>query len=72
MVKSEIKNEVNQNLNDAIAIIDEIKPYFASKLKEEGEMYLAKLEAELQEKTDVLNQIKSIVGYLTDLQNLYQ
>lgn len=72
MVKSEIKNEVNQNLNDAIAIIDEIKPDFASKLKDEGEMYLAKLEAELKEKTDVLNQIKSIVGYLIDLQNLYQ
>lgn len=70
--KTDVVTEVQKNLNEAIAIINDMKTSFADKLKAEGDEYLTKLEEDMMDKTEVLKKIECIVNCIEGLSSLYK
>ena len=71
-IKEDVKREINKNLQNAIRVIDGMKISFADNLKKEGEAYLASLEKDMAEKTEVLKKIELIISYVSELSYLYK
>ena len=71
-IKEDVKREINKNLQNAIKIIDGMKISFADNLKKEGQAYLASLEKDMAEKTEVLKKIELIISHVSELSYLYK
>ena len=71
-LRDDMKREVNRNLKDAVAVINEMKTSFAESLKIEGDAYLASLEKEMMDKTNVLKQLDDVIKCIDGLNKLYQ
>lgn len=71
-IKGDVKREINKNLQNSIRVIDGMKTSFADNLKKEGEAYLASLEKDMEEKTEVLKKIELIISNVSELSNLYK
>ena len=62
-----MKTEVNKNLSNAINVITDMKTSFADNLKKEGDSYLASLEKDMAEKTEVLKTFDQILSIINEL-----
>lgn len=65
--KQDMNTEVNKNLSHAVSIITDMKTSFADNLKKEGDNYLASLEKDMAEKTEVLKTFDQILSIIKDL-----
>jgi len=66
-LKQDMNTEVNKNLSHAVSIITDMKTSFADNLKKEGDNYLASLEKDMAEKTEVLKTFDQILSIIKDL-----
>ncbi len=66
-LKQDMKTEVNKNLSNAINVITDMKTSFADNLKKEGDSYLASLEKDMAEKTEVLKTFDQILSIINEL-----
>lgn len=66
-LKVEMKREINQNLNNATSVINNMKSSFVENLKKEGASYLASLEKDMEQKTAVLKTLDKIISIVSDL-----
>lgn len=66
-LKQDMKTEVNKNLSNAINVITDMKTSFADNLKKEGDSYLASLEKDMAEKTEVLKTFDRILLIINEL-----
>lgn len=66
-LKQDMNTEVNKNLSHAINVITDMKTTFADNLKKEGDNYLASLEKDMAEKTEVLKTFDQILSIIKDL-----
>lgn len=71
-IKEDVKREINKNLQNSIRVIDGMKTSFADNLKKEGDAYLASLERDMAEKTEVLKKIELIISNVSELSTLYK
>ena len=62
-----MKTEVNKNLSNAINVITDMKTSFADNLKKEADSYLASLEKDMAEKTEVLKTFDQILSIINEL-----
>ena len=66
-LKQDMKTEVNKNLSNAINVITDMKTSFADNLKKEADSYLASLEKDMAEKTEVLKTFDQILSIINEL-----
>lgn len=66
-LKEDMRKEINNNLNSATSVINDMKKSFAKNLKKEGDDHLAALEKDLGQKTEVLKTLDQIISIISDL-----
>lgn len=71
-LQQDVSREVNQNLEGSIKLIENMEKSFGDQLKKQGEEYLAQLEKDMSEKTEVLNKMETIIQCLSDMNTLYK
>ena len=71
-LQQDVNREVNQNLEGSITLIENMEKSFAGKLKQQGEEYLAQLEKDMSDKTEVLKKIDTIIQCLSEMNALYK